>query len=118
MSSAGVQSVEEYTVLIENLLAKARELKPEGGIEPALTPHDFGSNLNEIKERSQGNPSRNYAAIETACRNIFYDLLASRSIKEPSFCEVWNLLDVLSIFSDLGIFSFHNVSGTLSLTNL
>ena len=104
MSSAGVQSVDGYTSSIKKLLAKAREIKPEGGVEPVLTTQDFGKGLDEIKERSQGPSNRNYAAIETACRNIFYDLLASTSVEEAAFGQVWNLFDALSILSDFGEF--------------
>ena len=102
MSSVGVQSVDGYTRSIKKLLAKAREIKPDGGVEPVLTTLDFGEGLDEIRKRSQGLSNRNYAAIETACRNIFYDLLASTTIEEAAFGEVWNLFDALSILSDFG----------------
>ena len=102
MSSAEIKSVDEFTTLIQQLLAKAREVKPYGGLEPAVTIHYIGDGLNEIRRRSQDAISRDYAAVETACRNIFYDLVASKLIQDPGFSEVWNLLDVLSVLSDLG----------------
>ena len=104
MSSEDVQSVDDFTSTIHKLLARARHLKPEGGVEPVLTTQDFGPDLHEIKNHSCGLSNRNYAAIETACRNIFYALLASTPIKEAVFGKVWNLFDVLSILSDLGRF--------------
>ena len=101
MSSAGVGSVEAYTSTIRKLLAEAQEVKPYGGIEPSLTAHNFGGAIEEIEERKDPT-NKNYAAIETSCRNIFYELLASTSIEESSFGEVWNLFDILSLLSDLG----------------
>ncbi|CAF9934405.1 hypothetical protein IMSHALPRED_009699 [Imshaugia aleurites] len=102
MSSAGVSSVDSSTNAIRRLLDKAQEVKPNGGIDPALTAQDFEGGVEEIGKQN-GVSNRDYAAIETACRNIFYALLASTSIEETSFGEVWNLLDLISILSDLEI---------------
>ncbi|KAM0799984.1 THO complex, subunit THOC1 [Usnea florida] len=99
MSSVGISSVDCSTTAIKRLLAKARELKPNGGVEPALTAPEFDGGIEEIGKQSEGS-NKDYAAIETACRNIFYALLASTSIDEPPFGEVWNLLDIISILSD------------------
>lgn len=102
MSSSGVQSVDGFNISVKKLLRRAREIKPAGGIEPALTTQDFGTDLDEVKALSQSPLNRSYAAIETACRNTFYDLLASTSIEEAAFGQVWNLFDALSVLSDLG----------------
>ncbi|KAL6718435.1 hypothetical protein ACLMJK_004525 [Lecanora helva] len=101
MPSAPVRSVDDYTKAIRKLLAKARKIKAEGGVEPVLTTQDFGSDFDEIKTLSRPPLNRNYAAIETACRSIFYESLASTSIEEAAFGQVWNLFDALSILSDL-----------------
>ena len=74
MSSVGVNSVDCSTTAIKRLLAKARELKPNGGVEPALTAPEFDGGIEEIGKQSAGS-NKDYAAIETACRNIFYALL-------------------------------------------
>ena len=78
MSSAAVSSVEEYASAIRELLAKAQEVKPDGGLEPALTTQDFEGGVEEIGKHN-GAFNKNYAAIETACRNIFYALLVRLS---------------------------------------
>ncbi|KAL2048679.1 hypothetical protein N7G274_000591 [Stereocaulon virgatum] len=101
MSSVGIESVDHVTTVFKKLLTRARDIKPTGGIEPALTTQDFEGGIEEIRKHSRGSINLKYAAIETACRNIFYDLLASKSIGDPSFSEVWNLFDILSILSDL-----------------
>ncbi|GAD94918.1 THO complex subunit Tho1 [Paecilomyces variotii No. 5] len=100
-----IESVQVYRRLIESLLAKAEELKPDKQIEPPLTEADFGdstwriegSDANVLKRENQ---QANYAAVETAFRERFYDLLATTSIDDPSFVQIWHLLDVVSIFSD------------------
>ena len=79
MSGDGIASVQTYSVAIKNLLDKAREVKVSPGIEPALNASDFAGDIEEIGKLSNGsflaNSQAHYAAIETACRNIFYDLL-------------------------------------------
>ena len=81
MCSAGIESVNDFTASFKRLLASARDVKPDGGIEPALTTADFEGEIEAIGQRSQGAPNRDYAAIETACRNIFYDLLVRLHIR-------------------------------------
>ena len=83
MSSAGIDSVDDFTAAFKKLLARARDFKPDGVIEPALTSQDFEGGIEEIGQQSHGSINRKYAAIETACRNIFYDLLVSpRSLQQ------------------------------------
>ncbi|CAO1598514.1 hypothetical protein XANCAGTX0491_002277 [Xanthoria calcicola] len=105
MSSAGISSVDRLTASLRKLLERSNELKPDGGIEPALTSTNFGGDLETIIRRAEGgvtvNAQDHYAALETACRNIFYDLLASTSIEETSFSQIWNLLDIVSLLSDI-----------------
>lgn len=81
MCSAGIESVNSFTASFKRLLASARDVKPNGGIEPALTTADFEGEIKAIGQKSQGAPNREYAAIETACRNIFYDLLVRLRIR-------------------------------------
>lgn len=79
MSSAGIASVDRLTTSLRKLLERPNELKPDGGIEPALTSTNFGGDVETIIRRAEGgitaNAQDHYAALETACRNIFYDLL-------------------------------------------
>ena len=74
MSGAGVSSVDNATTAIKGLLAKAQDVKPDGGVEPALTSLEFDGGIEEIGKQD-GASNKDYAAIETACRNIFYALL-------------------------------------------
>ncbi len=111
MSKIGVQSVDDFTAILRKLLANATEVKPSGGVEPALIPQDVGVDVLEeidIQIKALRRPWHapdvhpHYAPIETACRNIFYDDVVSQRIEEPAFGEVWNLFDILSFMTDTG----------------
>ena len=80
MSSAGVSSVDDFTTRTRNLLAKAQEFKPDGGVDPALTVKELGGDIEKFG-RPDAVSNKDYAAIETACRNIFYALLVRRSME-------------------------------------
>ena len=80
MSSVGISSVEAYTTELRELLAQANIVKASGGIEPALTASHFKGGIENIGKLSgfTAHSQAHYAAIETACRNIFYDLLVGQ----------------------------------------
>ncbi|KAL8715036.1 MAG: hypothetical protein Q9220_000993 [cf. Caloplaca sp. 1 TL-2023] len=105
MSTTPLTSVDTLTTALKDLLSRSKEVKPDGGIEPALTSISFNGGVEKITRHvTHGiapNAQDHYAALETACRNIFYDLLASTSIEESSFSQIWNLLDIISILSDI-----------------
>lgn len=78
MSSAGVNSVDHFTSTIRGLLAKAHQIKPDGGVEPALTTKGLEGGIQDFL-KSNAVSNKDYAAIETACRNLFYALLVRLS---------------------------------------
>ncbi|KAL1962631.1 hypothetical protein VTN77DRAFT_9345 [Rasamsonia byssochlamydoides] len=105
MSDADVESVKAYRRLVNDLLAKAAEVKPENQIEPPLTEADLGGSIWRIPRpegdtETEQKQQANFAAVETAFREKFYELLATTSIDDPAFTNIWNLLDIVSIFSD------------------
>jgi len=75
MAKAHIRSVASYAELLHNLLEKARAVKPKASIEPALTASDFGAAIEKIRRRPGidflAPNSSHFAAIETACREIF-----------------------------------------------
>lgn len=82
MSDADVESVKAYRQLVNDLLAKAAEVKPEKQIEPPLTEADLGGAIWHIPRpegdtETEQNQQANYAAVETAFREKFYELLVS-----------------------------------------
>ena len=107
MSSCQIPLVADYTSTIQELLNVARDTNQQATKEQALRLNEFQESVEKIHNiratRNPANSQAHYAAIETAFRNIFYELLASRSIDEDSFNEVWSLLDIISVLSDSGM---------------
>ena len=130
MASTGSPLVETYARSIQLWLRKAKLVKHYSSIEPALPISEFDEQVQDIasiRELASVNSQQvHYAAIETAIRNIFYDILvcdhpcgdsqllieqqASTSIDQPSFCEIWNLFDIVVIVSDNGQEYFDSLS--------
>ena len=83
MSIIDAIPVDKYSVAIKSALDKAREAKPLGEIDPALASQDLEECIEDIELAGRRGFSTsveartNYAAIETACRDIFYYLLVS-----------------------------------------
>lgn len=99
---SGMQTVDIFGDFLQSLLRKAQEIKKTDKVDPALHKSDFPGLLDEIKSifhTSMSIDSRKQV-IDAAARNTFYNLLASTSIDNPSFVNMWNLLDIVSILSD------------------
>lgn len=68
-----------YAIALEELLQRARDVEANGGIVPALNAADLQEEFEAFARVQRGKGSRNgqanHAAFETACRNIFYELL-------------------------------------------
>ncbi|KAL4932293.1 THO complex subunit THO1/HPR1 [Aspergillus undulatus] len=105
MANADVDVVGIYRRLIDSLLAKAEQAKPGKEIEPPLTETQLGEAFwlvqgeDEQISKQLGQQTQ-YAAVEVAFRERFYSLLATTAIDNPEFVRVWNLLDIISVFSD------------------
>jgi THO complex subunit 1 len=105
MADVDVESICIYRRLIDDLLARADQAKPDKQIEPPLTETQLGEKIwalqgeNEQAVAHLGQQTQ-FAAVEIAFREKFYSLLATTSIDEPEFIHIWNLLDIISIFSD------------------
>ncbi|KAL4758465.1 THO complex subunit THO1/HPR1 [Aspergillus foveolatus] len=105
MAGTEVDVIEIYRRLIESLLGKAEQVKPGKEIEPPLTETQLGESFwlvrgedeQTVKQLSQ---QTQFAAVEIAFRERFYGLLATTTIDDPEFVRIWNLLDVISVFSD------------------
>ena len=130
MTRTEYPSVETYASSIQSWLRKAQHVKHQSSIEPALPISGFDEQVQDIariREHGSANSQQvHYAAIETAIRNMFYDILvcgyhcgdlqlltkrqASTSIDQPSFCEIWNLFDIVVIVSDNGREHFNGLN--------
>ncbi|PBP16012.1 guanylate kinase, partial [Diplocarpon rosae] len=102
MAGFGVQMVEDFGMLLQEMLAKALDVKPTNAVEPPLNKSDLTELFAKVDSTfpSAASPESKKHAIETAARESFNNLLASTTIDSPSFVNVWNLLDILSIMSD------------------
>ena len=75
MSIAGVPSVETYQNCLRELLHYGQRLRTTGSIEAQLKSDDVKGGIDRIGQLSRSPGNKSYAAIETACRNIFYNIL-------------------------------------------
>ncbi|KAL8789236.1 MAG: hypothetical protein Q9195_006945 [Heterodermia aff. obscurata] len=104
MAPVVLSSVDTFTRILKDLLRKAGQVRSEGEIVQPLEKQQFGDRIDHIG-RAAGTAlvptlQAQYAAIETASRNILYDLIATTSITEAAFGQVWNLLDIITLVSD------------------
>ncbi|KAJ6140520.1 THO complex subunit Tho1 [Penicillium chermesinum] len=107
MAQEELEVVSVYKTLIESLLDRAAQAKPDKQIEPPLTEAHLGEAIWQVSKEHEGTVSQlsqqtQFAAAEIAFREKFYHILASTSINDPSFIDMWNLLDIVSIVSDNG----------------
>ncbi|CAK41850.1 hypothetical protein CBS115989_3128 [Aspergillus niger] len=105
MADVDVGAIHAYRRLIDDLLNRAERAKPDNHIEPPLTESQLGDSIwliqGDDEQLAKGlSQQTQFAAVEIAFREKFYSLLASTSIEDPSFICIWNLLDIISIFSD------------------
>ncbi|KAJ5810440.1 uncharacterized protein N7503_002658 [Penicillium pulvis] len=105
MASLEVEAVQVYRGLVNDLLDRAAQIKTDKQIEPPLTEALLGDRIWQLPadDGASGkllNQQTQLAAVEIAFREKFYHTLASTSINDPSFIHIWNLLDLVSIFSD------------------
>ncbi|PYI12070.1 THO complex subunit Tho1 [Aspergillus sclerotiicarbonarius CBS 121057] len=105
MADVDVGAIHAYRRLIDHLLTRAEHAKPDQLIEPPLSETHLGDSIwliqGEDRQLVQDlSQQTQFAAVEIAFREKFYGLLASTSIEDPSFIRIWNLLDIISIFSD------------------
>ena len=102
-----------YARVVDQALERARQVKPDGAIEPALTTAHFQEELEALVQARKNlhDPEKQttYAAIETAVRNKFYKCLVSLLGSWLPFCanaEVSHLLRSMIVVSVIsGIYS-------------
>ncbi|OBT64895.1 hypothetical protein VE03_06452 [Pseudogymnoascus sp. 23342-1-I1] len=108
MAALEVEAVNLCKGLLGDMLAQASEVKRTDGIEPPILKADIEEGFRRLQdlpnfvERRDAKKLTRYAVIEIAVREVFIDLLATYSIEQPQFVQVWNLLDIVSTLSDDG----------------
>ncbi|KAM4055350.1 THO complex subunit 1 transcription elongation factor domain-containing protein [Hirsutella rhossiliensis] len=114
IQNPGVAAVAGAGALLADLLQDAELAKPTSALEPVLNPSDLGSLEGRISaslvslaasdtdNNLEAAKTLHFAILETAARDLFGRLIATTSIDSPEFVKMWNLLDILSILSDMG----------------
>ncbi|EQK99762.1 nuclear matrix protein [Ophiocordyceps sinensis CO18] len=114
IQNPGAAAVEGAGTLLADLLHDAELAKPTSALEPALDPSQLGSldgrisasliNLaaSDTDNNLETARTLHFAILETAARDLFDRLIATTPIDSPDFVKMWNLLDILSILSDMG----------------
>ena len=77
MASYGVEAVDEFSKLMEEMLDKAQEIKQTDAMDPPLNKTDLAESFERILSifpPTMSADSKKHA-IETAVRPIFYNLL-------------------------------------------
>ncbi|KAG0648438.1 THO complex subunit 1 [Hyphodiscus hymeniophilus] len=107
MAGHGVQGVDEFRSLLQEMLQRAEVVKSSTTVEPAVTKSDLGNLLERVEDEffstattTESSKKRKHAVIETAVRETFNSILANTTIEMPAFVQLWNLLDIISILSD------------------
>ncbi|KAF2457952.1 THO complex subunit 1 transcription elongation factor-domain-containing protein [Lineolata rhizophorae] len=100
MTGPEVASVEAATVRLEDLLGRARRVKQSNSIEPPLPVSEFASDDGLLAATEPDSRHAHNAVVETAARNLQYNVVAHTNIEDPAFVKVWNLLDILQILGD------------------
>ncbi|KAK0100005.1 hypothetical protein ONS95_013177 [Cadophora gregata] len=102
MEHRAMQMADEFGKLLQKTLGRALEIKTTSSIEPPLNRVDLTglfAQFDAVFPSTASADSKKHA-VETAVREAFNNILASTTIDSPSFVNVWNLFDILSILSD------------------
>jgi THO complex subunit 1 len=104
MAVASVPSVATYKTLIDSCVQKLGDGREEGDIEFVVHESECDGLIDQIRQTRSDVPSEalqiHNPAVETVCRDLVWDIVASVDISEPAFAQVWVLLDVINILSD------------------
>lgn len=79
MAPAMISSVDKFTEILRELLSLANEARSKGNKSQPLDKQHFGTLIDHVGgspgSKFVPTPQAQYAAIETASRNILYDLI-------------------------------------------
>ena len=100
-----LQPVDAVTSRLQTLLDHATAIRPQNVTAQPLPMDELLNEIdalyNEIPERyDQG---YKFAIVENAARELFYTWIGELTLDDPTFANVWNLLDVLMYAGDRDI---------------
>ncbi|KAK8083624.1 guanylate kinase [Apiospora saccharicola] len=117
----GVPQAAAFSQVLQTALEHAREIKTSNTIEPALSRADFNDlfaqlpTIFPLDDAEDGSAPENkapdgktvdprkkrqYDVVEVVARNQFNTLVASISVEQPEFVDMWNLLDIVTALTD------------------
>ncbi|KAK7952542.1 uncharacterized protein PG986_008270 [Apiospora aurea] len=117
----GVPQAAAFSQALQAALQHARQIKTSNTIEPALTRADFNDLFAQLPTifpvddaedasatEGKANDSkavdpkkkRQYDVVEVVARNQLNALVASTSVDQPEFVDMWNLLDIVTALTD------------------
>jgi THO complex subunit 1 len=90
MAVTELQAVRVYKQVVDRLLARAAEVKPDSHIEPPLTEGTLGEPIWQVPAEEQDavkdlNPQTKFATVEIAFREKFYRILVRELAVHRSF---------------------------------
>ncbi|KAK8170732.1 THO complex subunit 1 transcription elongation factor-domain-containing protein [Phyllosticta citribraziliensis] len=97
-----VESVEAVTARFKHLLQQARQIKPSDTIEPPISVADLLKEESLLLSETIQNQSSHNTVAETAAKSLLHHLVATTTIDDPEFVQVWNLLDIVLICIERG----------------
>jgi THO complex subunit 1 len=104
-SAKELGAVAGITTKLHGLLQNAAVSKPQTTIEPPLHIDEFLGPITSLHDDLPQDFDQVYrfSLVETATRDVFYELISTTDIDDPKFVTVWNLLDIILICGDHGM---------------
>jgi THO complex subunit 1 len=99
MAIPAVSSEDVLSSRLNVLVRRARTVKKETSIDPLLQISALLEDNEALVERIEPRDLRDLTA-ESAAKSILYPILSSTRINDPSFVDVWNLLDIVQGCAD------------------
>ncbi|KAL1632858.1 hypothetical protein SLS56_003348 [Neofusicoccum ribis] len=102
MAFLPVDFVEAVARRFRELLEKARKVKSSDSIEPQISATDLLDGESLLLSDSIQNQVSHNTVAEIAAKTLLHHLVATTTIDDPSFVQVWNLLDIVLTCSERG----------------
>ncbi|KAF2444666.1 nuclear matrix protein [Karstenula rhodostoma CBS 690.94] len=99
MAIPAMSSEDILSSRLDALVRRARTVKQETSIDPPLQISALLEDNEAIVERIEPRDLRELTA-ESSAKSILYPILSSARISDPSFVDVWNLLDIVQGCAD------------------
>ncbi|KAF2145113.1 uncharacterized protein K452DRAFT_295661 [Aplosporella prunicola CBS 121167] len=102
MALPPVDSIEAVTLRFKQLLEKAQRIKSSASIEPSISITELLSDDTPLLSDNIQNQTTHNTVAETAAKRLLHHFVATTTIDNSEFVQVWNLLDIVLICSERG----------------